>query len=266
MKIPEEHAAALQHLRDMISVDERFIGLAAGGSLRTATMDTYSDLDLVLIVEDDHHAAVMSTMRELAASWGTLLTAFTGEHVGEPRLLICLYDDPLLHVDLKFLRLAELTHRTEDPVVLWERDPAVSDLIRRTSATTPSVDLQWIEDRFWVWVHYAATKLGRGELFEVIDFLSFLRAHVLGPLYMTQRGEEPRGVRRLEEQAPEFAATLARTVAGYDARQCAEAVQLCVDLYRGLRHGFGTDRIVHRTTAEQASTRYLAEVSRTRVK
>jgi hypothetical protein len=28
-------------------------------------MDTFSDLDLILIVEDDHHAPVMSTMREL---------------------------------------------------------------------------------------------------------------------------------------------------------------------------------------------------------
>jgi hypothetical protein len=262
MDLPEEHAAVLHRLRDSISADQRFIGLAAGGSLRAGTMDAFSDLDLVLIVGDDYHAAVVSAMRELAASWGTLLAAFTGEHVGEPRLLICLYDDPLLHVDLKFLRLDELAQRTEDPVVLWERGPAVSDLIRRTRATLPVVDVQWIEDRFWVWVHYAATKLGRGELFEVIDFLSFLRERVLGPLHMAQHGEEPRGVRRLEKRSPEFAATLARTVAGYDARQCAEAVQLCVELYRELRPGLGTGRIVHRTTAEQASTRYLAEVSR----
>ncbi|MER7057532.1 MULTISPECIES: hypothetical protein [unclassified Streptomyces] len=33
-------------------------------------------------------------------------------------------------------------------------------------------DLQWIEDRFWIWVHYGATKLGRGELFEVNGFLA----------------------------------------------------------------------------------------------
>jgi hypothetical protein len=262
MDLPKEHAAALQSLRDSISTDQRFIGLAAGGSLRTGTMDAFSDLDLILIVEDEHHAAVMSTMRELAASWGTLLAAFTGEHVGEPRLLICLYDDPLMHVDLKFLRLDELAQRTEDPIVLWERGPAVTDLIQRTRATSPAVDVQWIEDRFWVWVHYAATKLGRGELFEVLDFLSFLRERVLGPLYAAQQGDEPRGVRRLEEKAPEFAATLAQTVAGYDARQCAEAVQLCVQLYRQLRRGFGASRIVPRTTAEQASARYLAEVSR----
>jgi hypothetical protein len=31
-----------------------------------------------------------------------LLVGFTGEHVGEPRVLICLYGPPVLHVDLKF--------------------------------------------------------------------------------------------------------------------------------------------------------------------
>ena len=32
---------------------------------------------------------------------------FTGEHVGESRVLICLYGPPLLHVDLKFVSLSD---------------------------------------------------------------------------------------------------------------------------------------------------------------
>ena len=179
------------------------------------------------------------------------------EHVGEPRLLICLYDDPLLHVDLEFLRLDELARRVEDPVVLWERDAALSGVLARTPATPPAVDAQWIEDRFGVRVHCVATKLGRGELFEVLSALGFLRERVLAPLHLASLGREPRGVRRLEE-APEFAATLRGTVAGHDARQCTEAMWRCVELYRGLRRGTA---VVHRTGAERASVHYLAEVA-----
>jgi hypothetical protein len=214
-----------------------------------------------VIVDGANHAAVMSTMPQLAQAWGKLLAAFTGEHVGEPRLLICLYGDPILHVDLKFLTLDELEHRIEDPVVLWERGSAVSAVIGRTRAVEATVDVQGIEDRFWVWVHYAATKLGRGELFEVIDFLSFIRAQVLAPLYLAQQGLEPRGVRRIEQQAPAFADALDRTVAGRDRRQCAEAIQHCVELYRGLRANVDPARLVHRTAAEQASTGYLAQIT-----
>jgi hypothetical protein len=261
MDLPEDHATVLRRLSASISDDERFIGLAAGGSLLAGAMDWYSDLDLLVVVDRAHHAAVMSTRQQLAGAWGKLLAAFTGEHVGEPRLLICLYDDPMLHVDFKFVTLDELEHRIEDPVVLWERDSDVSAVINRTRAAPLRLDVQWIEDRFWVWVHYAATKLGRGELFEVIDFLSFLRGQVLAPLYLAQHGEEPRGVRRLEQRAPTFAAELERTVAGYDRRQCAEAVQYCIELYRNLRDRVGSRDLVHRTSAEQASTLYLAQIT-----
>jgi hypothetical protein len=48
-----------------------------------------------------------------AGALGPLLSAFTGDHVGEPRLLICLYGPPLLHVDLKFVTPADLAERVE---------------------------------------------------------------------------------------------------------------------------------------------------------
>ena len=48
----------------------------------------------------------MGERRTIAESCGGLLAAFTGEHVGEPRLLICLYGPPLAHVNLKFVPFA----------------------------------------------------------------------------------------------------------------------------------------------------------------
>ena len=56
---------------------------------------------------------------------GPLLACFTGEHVGEPRLLIALYGPPLLHVDLKFVAERDLDVRVEDGRVLWQRDGAL---------------------------------------------------------------------------------------------------------------------------------------------
>ncbi len=46
------------------------------------------------------------------------------------------------------------------------------------------------------------TKLGRGELFEVIGFLGYLREAVPGPLIASRVGAPPRGVRHLESVAP----------------------------------------------------------------
>ena len=257
--MPSGHAQVLDLIKTSVARDGRFEGLAAGGSLLTGDLDDYSDLDLVVVVADDHHEAVMERRREIAAEWMPLLAAFTGEHVGEPRLLICLCADPLLHVDLKFVAASELDHRIENPLVIWERNQTVSRNIAQTEPDPVSVDPQWIEDRFWIWVHYAATKLGRGELFEVLDFLSFLRGEVLAPLAQHVRGRAPRGVRRFEQHLPDLVPLIAGTVASHDRDACAAAVVRAVEVYRTLR-GQLSSPLRPGAEAEDASVAYLESV------
>src|SRR5438445_5441981 len=124
-------------------------------------MDEFSDLDLLVATEPSDHGSVMTDRRRIADSLGPLLAAFTGEHVGESRLLICLYDAKQpLHVDLKFVALPDVAIRVEDPSVLWEREGRLTRALEDGAAEYPMPILQWIEDRFWVWVHYAAAKIG----------------------------------------------------------------------------------------------------------
>jgi hypothetical protein len=259
MNLPSDHAHVLERITRSVALDDRFHGLAAGGSLLTGDLDQYSDLDLVVVVADEHHSAVMAHRHEIAAEWMPLLAAFTGEHVGEPRLLICLCADPLLHVDLKFVTGDELSQRIEDPLVIWQRGDAVSRSIAKTDPSPLTIDPQWVEDRFWIWVHYAATKLGRGELFELLEFLGFLRGQVLAPLALHVRGLSPRGVRRLEQHLPDLVPDLAATVSLHDRDGCATATRQCVDLYRVLRDQLPVP-LRRGTEVEEVSVRYLDSI------
>ncbi len=45
----------------------------------------------------------------------------------------------------------------------------------------------------WIWLHYAATKLARGELYEAIGMLAFFREQVLGPLIYRRAWQKPAG-------------------------------------------------------------------------
>ena len=76
--------------------------------------------------------------------------------------------------------------------MFWDRDGEVRHALAAGPAVYPSPDLQWIEDRFWVWVHYAATKIGRGELCEAVDFLEALRRFRLGRLRFSAEARGPR--------------------------------------------------------------------------
>src|SRR4051812_42600434 len=94
----DRHRAALRDLRDRIaaraSADPRFLAVALGGSSLGERTDAYSDLDVVLVVADGSFDEVMGERQAFAEALGGLLVSFTGEHVGEPRLVICLYGPP----------------------------------------------------------------------------------------------------------------------------------------------------------------------------
>jgi len=207
------------------------LGLAVAGSWITQEMDAYSDLDLVL-VSKTKLSSDPAQMKAIAKRFGNVLSAFTGEHVGEPRVLICLYNDPLLHVDLKFLTPEEFYQRVEDPVVMWERESTLTNIINQTTSAWPYPDYQWLEDRFWVWIHYATLKIGRGEYMEAADFLAFLRMVVLGPLLHIKNGNQPRGVRKVETKLPasDFEA-LASTVADLNKVSLITALKKSISIY-----------------------------------
>lgn len=258
MAIPRAHQQFIDRGVSILSADRRLVGVAGAGSYAAGDMDEWSDIDLVIAAASDDYPQVMEQRRTIAAQLGDLVAAFTGEHVGEPRLLICLYDDPVLHVDLKFMSIDALREgRVDDPVVLWERDGRVSEVLRASRGAYPRLDLQWVEDRFWVWVHYLAIKLGRGELFEALDGLSFLRITVLAPMAKQLAGHDPRGVRRVEQLVPTHLPNLCDTLAtSHDKREIGRATEAMIRFYLQLREA-ATDRLVPNRRAERLACEFL---------
>lgn len=165
----------IQKVLEFSKRDSRIIGLAISGSYITKSLDEYSDLDFLIVVDDKSYEEVIEERLLIVEQFGTLVSAFTGEHVGEPRLIISLYDSPILHVDFKFTTLDGLLDRVEDSAILYEENNCITKIYSKKEAHFPTPDLQWIEDRFWIWVHYACTKIGRRELFETIDFFIFFK-------------------------------------------------------------------------------------------
>lgn len=146
--LPDLHKSFAEQLKLKFQSDSRIHSLLAGGSIVHGGFDKYSDLDFVVVVDTLHYDEIMTQRRELAGTLGHLLHAFTGEHVGEPRLLICLYGPELLHVDLKFVTLEMLTQRVEEPAVLFTRDnTALQRQLAKFSAHWPDMSPEWFESR-----------------------------------------------------------------------------------------------------------------------
>lgn len=233
--LPETHKALLSTIADSFSQDTRIEGIGVSGSYASDSMDKYSDLDLVIAISPTHFEEVMSSRFELINKIEGKVAAFTGEHVGEPRLIIALFKPHAIHVDFKFVSLPDAAVRVDDTKVIWDRSGLLTKVFDNSTHQYPQPSPQWIEDRFWVWTHYAATKIARGEYFETVEFLSFLRSVVLSPLTLQQNGLTPSGVRKIEQRLPEFSQHLKETVVPPEKDALINALQCCISLYLKLR-------------------------------
>ena len=239
--LPTAHQQLLSDIIRVLSADKRIDAIGASGSFARNNMDQYSDLDLVIAIEPAFVDAMMAERFELVNAVPGYIQGFTGEHVGEPRLIIALYELPnsnpsLVHVDFKFVSLTDAAQRVDNTQVIWERSSSLSDIYASTEYAYPQPDCQWIENRFWIWVHYGAGKIARGEYFEALEFLSFLRTVVLSPLALQQASLTPSGVRTIEKRLPAFAAELKQTLATAERDSLIPAFEACIALYLRLRN------------------------------
>jgi hypothetical protein len=64
--LPTYHAAFLDKARGIFSTDPRIHTLLAGGSLIHGGVDEFTDLDLVVVVEEDSYTEVLASRMDIA--------------------------------------------------------------------------------------------------------------------------------------------------------------------------------------------------------
>src|SRR3989442_7295966 len=150
------HRARLIAACRMGEREREIVGMAIAGSFVNGSPDEYSDLDLRIVLANGSFERVFGRRQELARACGPLVAAFTGEHVGEPQLLITLYGD-LVHADFLFTELADASERNDgrEVRVLWERERGVvADALAPPHKPDPAGELSFMESRIWTWTWY----------------------------------------------------------------------------------------------------------------
>jgi predicted nucleotidyltransferase len=245
-RFPRHRAKAEAACRAALA-DADIVAMVVTGSFATGDADELSDVDLRVYVRPGAVEGVVAGVPDLAAAGGRVVALFVAEHLGIPTLTIVLYDD-LVHVDFDVVaadRAAE--HNDGLPaVVLWEREP-ISDALPGTYAPEVAAGLRWLEARIWTWSWYIQSKVLRGELYEALDGLQYVRDQVLFRLLAFHGDRRPAGGRRAEAAVGEHRDPFARTVpTSLDPTSFLAALREEIDLYRRLadplleRHGIQT--------------------------
>lgn len=253
-RLPRHRAKAAAACRAALA-DPDVVGMAVTGSFATGIADEFSDVDLRVYVRPDAVEGVVARIPDLAAAAGSVVALFVAEHLAIPTLTIVLYED-LVHVDFDVVsadRAAE--HNDGLPaVVLWEREP-ISDALPGTYAPEVAAGARWMEARIWTWSWYIQSKILRGELYEALDGLQYVRDQVLFRLLAFHGERRPAGGRRAEAVVGDLGDAFARTVPrSLDAASVLAALREEIDLYRGL-----ADPLLERHGIEAAEARTVVQ-------
>ena len=261
--ISRSQRAFINRALPVLKKDKRIVGVALSGAYSGENTEERSGLEFIIAVDPAEYASILHDRGTIAASLGNLLASFPADHIQKPEQLICMYEfESIHHVDLDFQPLDKISIRTANPEILYEKDNLLSSELSKTPVTIPTADLQWYEDRFWIWVHYITNNIRRGELFDAIEGLSFLRQRVLGPLMQLKNGKSPIGVRSIEANAPAEIPRLVATLAEHNPKSCLRALKSAADLYIYLR-GYNISKLLSREDAQRRALQYLSTISDT---
>jgi len=147
-------------------------------------------------------------------------------------MLIVLYED-LVHADFEPIQISEIGSRNAGLAthLLWERDHGLSTAVGAKYEEDQSAELAWLEDRIWTWGWYVQTKVLRGELYEAIGGLQYIRDRVLFRLLAMLREERPSSARRAESRVGPWTEKFAATVPRLTQESTMNALKSSIHLY-----------------------------------
>lgn len=210
------------------------VGMALSGSLATGSGDAFSDIDLVVVSGSE--IGLEKVRERLIRSCGVHVARYSGEHVGEPRLVVVLYSD-LIKVDFVFLEQDDLAawNGGRPIAILWERGGVLSrELAGRQSSSSRAEAVDFLERRFWSWTWYGFAKLLRGERYEALSAIGYLRDKALFPALAARSGSSQRGARRIDELVAAADLPFDATVPRLEDDDLLAALRACVRVYRAL--------------------------------
>ncbi|MFK0382885.1 hypothetical protein [Agrobacterium sp. NPDC090273] len=242
---------------DHFSVDPDVIGLFISGSLAAGSADSYSDIDLRVVVNAERHNWFVQHRRDFPQQWpGFLFNEWM------PGTHHCVsHFRPFNKIDIFYLNAAKLTpspwYRLP-MIILHDPERIVADLANRSRDLTFTVTADEIDvsiSKGLAAAHETYRRAKRGELFYSQTLLDELRQHVMqSDDWLHDRTAETTVVAKFDRRSsPDVRQALAVSYCELDADMILQALSRLLALYRvqimHLHEQFRLDRSIENDLA-----------------
>jgi hypothetical protein len=242
-----DHRRLLAKARELFAADNHVLGVLLGGSLADGRADLLSDIDLYLFVRDKDFESVFANREAVARSLGAVLLCYRGDHMPSGKHQLIVWYEGLLHVDLIYRKWSGRVPdwKWKRTVILKDSYGAMAQLQKESDPLRPATvsleQLQTLSQKFWGWVAYTLGKICRGERWEALDNIAWIRNEALLVMLAWAQNAPYEGHRRLESKLDdELAMLFEQSLCSRELDALHNALMAEVRIFRKLRAQLST--------------------------
>lgn len=221
----------LSKCTSLLQVDPRIEGAYVVGSMADETEDEYSDIDLYVVVKEEHYAEVYGERFKFAKRIGEVLSTFEVEWPN-CQMLGVIYRN-YVEIDICYTKLGQAEVFSDRYKVVLDRSGRVQKtLITREYPKDPKTELKrQIEFALYNLLH-AVNMLHRGEYWSSIKQIETLRKRTVSLVEVLLKKEVGEEYRKLESVFPPKAERkLRRTLCLYRKSDIRKSVKISTQLF-----------------------------------
>lgn len=179
LAISEERASTLSQLTELLQAQSCVIGLVLVGSGVTGFKDSFSDIDLVIVLEDDcAFASTYATLKELLLKTLNVAYHFETRTTSEDALLLMMLNN-YLEIDMHFSKKRALAIKDKAWKILYAPKDDIQEAVDRSFSETlliapRRIYLQVVE-RVWQPILDCVTAINRNETWKALYMLEQIR-------------------------------------------------------------------------------------------
>jgi len=243
----KEHQELLLKISSFFQKVPGVMGMFVSGSTAAGGMDIYSDLDLgFLCCDEASRAKIWETRWDWDISpW---FHRFDADHVKSN--FVIYFFKPNIHVDLNFYVEKDLPPPAGGPyVIAWDTSGKMEAWAEKTNRISPAKP-DWShvvheDERFWAWIHYAASHAARGEYYDTVRFLKDLR-FIVETWEARLMGRKEFDSRRAEMRfSSDFISTMSQTFCVPSKKGIQEAFSALIKIQLQQRQKIGQELMVN---------------------
>ena len=227
-----EQERLLQRIKALIEKDDRMVGLWAVGSMATGKADKYSDLDVYILIGEEHYAQVFSERASFAEKLGKVLSSFEVEWPNCQLYGVIL--DNFVEVDLCYCKPEQVEIFGQYKIIV-DKNGGLQELLTKHTVSFEVDAKKRLSEHMGFAAYnvlHAINMLGRGEYWSSIRQVEMLRKRIVSLIGLRTRTDVDEEYRRLEALiSKEVDKSLRGTLCGYDFESIAKAIGAATRLF-----------------------------------